>query len=171
MKAEDQEKQRNLLLKAKVLLQGGHLDTNGELPLDIENRFLENVIAYEEADYKPIHRIIGVDPADFPPPEELTEQKIREKLDFLAERLTEHNIVPEYQKGVPDHLVYQAILEALHDEIKELPMGTWHLDGCSGDCPSCFQADYCPSKDEIWEEEEFRQAREKWLEEQKRKKK
>ena len=161
---QDEENQKNILLKSKIIINGGNMELSDELPLEVENEFLENVITYEKAPEKPIYQIIGVNPDDFPPSEKPSDEEILQKLKLLIPLLQEHSIFPEYKEGVPDRLVYQALQEELTEVITVLPFGAWHLDGCDGWCPGCFQADYCRSKDETWSKEEFEEEREKYLE-------
>ncbi len=61
----------------------------------------------------------------------------------------------DLKEGLPPKILYNYLWETL-DEIFELDSeGGWHLDGCSGYCPGCFQRPWCDSGLEIcWPEDE-----------------
>ena len=66
-----------------------------------------------------------------------------------------YNFVLELSEKLPVLEVYRYLTEIfLHEEETVLTKG-WvcHITGCVGDCPSCFQLDYCEFKPEEMEVE------------------
>ncbi len=153
-------KQENALLNAKLILKNGHIEGKKDIDPELENQFLKQCLAFEEAPVKPFHEILGVDPRDFPPAEHLCDKELRTKLDQLLTALDNHGISLDLNDGVPSRLVYAFLAEEyLHEPVTDFP--GLHIDGCSGWCPDCFQADYCKTKDEIWTKEELERERRK----------
>ena len=133
------------------MLKGGMLGMEGNLPSEIENMFLKNVMAFEEAEYKPICEILGIDINDFPPAERLSKKEIEKHLIDLENIMGEHNMFIELQEDLPIEMVYKYLTEEyLLGEGQDIPGFSINIDGCSGDCPSCFQLAYCNMKDDIW---------------------
>ncbi len=154
----DNEKldQENFLLKSKVIMKGGMFGDESNLPPEIENMFLKNVMAFEESEYKPICEILGIDIRDFPSVGLLSKEEIDDYLTDLTNVLEEHQIFLELKEGLPIDLVYKYLVEEyLLEESHVIPGFSMHIDGCDGDCPSCFQLNYCDSKDDIWPPKEL----------------
>lgn len=164
---EEKLDQENFVLKSKIITQGGIFSENSDLDPEMENMFLKRVMAFEEAEYKPVYEIIGVDPKDFPPVELLNEEEIQKEFDKLIKIFEDHGISYDVNDNVPVEVSYRYLTEDyLLSESQDLPKDFgWTIDGCSGDCPSCFQADYCVSKDDLWPEEELKAERKRRLEE------
>ncbi len=161
--------QENFLLKAKLMTKDGFYGQINELDPEIENKFLKNVLAFENAEQKRVFEILGVEPKDFPPGARLSEKEIKTKFNQLVDIMAAHNFVYELSKDLPLPLAYEYLRgDFLHD-METVMMGGWstHVDGCTGDCPSCFQQDYCQTKSEIWTanelEAEKKQRREEKL--------
>ena len=164
---EEKLEQENFVLKSKIITKGGIFQENSNLDPEIENMFLKKVIAFEEAEYKPVYEIIGVDPKDFPPADILTKDEIKAEFNKLIGIFNEHGISYGVNDNVPVEVSYRFLTEDyLLSESQDLPPDFgWTIDGCSGDCPGCFQADYCENKDEIWPPEELKAERKRRLEE------
>ena len=151
--------QENFLLKSKLMLKGGMLGMEGNLPSEIENMFLKNVMAFEEAEYKPICEILGIDKNDFPPVELLSKKEIEKYLIDLENIMGKHNMFIELQEDLPIEIAYKYLIEEyLLDEVQDIPGFSMIIDGCGGDCPSCFQLAYCNMKDDTWPPDELAAA-------------
>ena len=159
--------QENFVLKSKLITQGGIFQENSDIDPEIENMFLKRVMAFEDAEVKPVYEIIGVDPKDFPPADLLTREEIKAGFEKLVKIFEEHGISWGVNDNVPVEVSYRFLTEDyLLSESQDLPQDFgWTIDGCSGDCPDCFQADYCKNKDDIWSPEELKAERKKRLEE------
>jgi len=154
--------QENLLLKAKILLKGGTLEQFKEIDPEIENQFLKQVLAFEEADLIKMYKILNISLDDYPPEDTLPDDILEQKLEELEKIMAKHNIYLELSKKMPKRLIYKYLVEEeLESEIEVVPGMTTHIDGCDGWCPDCFQADYCETKDQIWTKEEFERERKK----------
>ncbi len=153
--------QENFLLKSKIITQGGIFGGESDIDPEIENVFLKNILAFEEAEYKPFYEIIGVDPKDFPPVDLLSEIEIKTYFNKLIKIFEDHKVFYDVNETVPVEVSYKFLIEDyLLSESQQLPEGFNHvIDGCSGDCPGCFQADYCKNKDDIWPPEELEAER------------
>lgn len=159
-KENDRIKQENALLKAKLILKDGTFGNFDEIEPAVENQFLKQCLAFDEAPVKPFHEILDVNPRDFPPSDGLSEHELRTKLDMLLTALDNHGISLDLNEGIPPRLVYTFLAEDyLHELVTDFP--GLHIDGCSGWCPDCFQADYCKTIDEIWTKEELERERRK----------
>ncbi|MBV6438387.1 MAG: hypothetical protein EPGJADBJ_00008 [Saprospiraceae bacterium] len=88
-------------------------------------------------------------------PEELGEGEIGAALEELEEALYKAGYSISLNEGIPDRLVYEYLVESL-GEVFELDLGGgWHLDGCSGYCPGCFQRPWCDTgESSCWTEDE-----------------
>ena len=149
--------QENFFLKSKIVLNNGVYEQFGDLDPEIENQFLKNIFAVENAEQKPVYVVLGVKPTDFPPSEQLSQEEITIKLEQFINILEERGFAYSLVNKLPDEIAYDYLTkEFLFDNTDVMPEG-WvqHLDGCGGDCPSCFQANYCDSKNETWSPEEF----------------
>jgi hypothetical protein len=164
---EEKIEQENFLLKSKIITQGGIFAEDSDLDPEIENMFLKRVMAFEEAEYKPVFEIIGVDLADFPPADTLTKDELAAAFKKLIQIFDEHGISWGVKEAVPVEVSYRFLTEDyLLSESQDVPADFgWTIDGCSGDCPDCFQADYCKTKDDIWPPEELDAERKRRLEE------
>ncbi len=164
---EEKIEQENFVLKSKLITQGGIFSENPNSDPEIENMFLKNVIAFEEAVCKPVFEIIGVNPKDFPPADSLTKDEIITKFNALVLIFNEHEISFGVNDNVPVEIAYRFLAEDyLLSESQDLPPGFGYtIDGCCGDCPDCFQADYCTSINYIWSPEELEAERQRRKEE------
>ena len=164
---EEKLKQENLLLKSKIILRGGDFGNSSEIDPALENQFLENIITFEDAPQIPTYIALSIEPSDFPPADKLTEEELKQKFDFLIKILEENNFAFDIADRLPLAIAYKYLTkEFLLETTTMLPEGwTHHIDGCSGDCPSCFQVDYCKSALEIWSKEELEAERKKRREE------
>jgi len=149
--------QENFVMKSKLLIKGASFNNTTDIDPEIENAFLKNVFAFEEAEYKAVYKILGISPTDFPAADTLSNKEIEKNYERLVELLEKHNMYVDMQEGVPIKIVYKYLIEEyLFEETQEVPGFDTIIDGCSGDCPSCFQMDYCKNKDDIWPPEELK---------------
>lgn len=89
------------------------------------------------------------------PSEELTDDEIVAILDNLVEGLAEIRLSVDLNDGVPPRLIYEYLLEEIEEEFELSGRGTWHLAGCTGYCPGCFQRPWCEfGNSSCWSEDE-----------------
>ena len=162
---ENQQKleQENFLLKSKIIARGGNLDSSDNLSAEIENKFLENVMAIEDAPDAPVYKILKVNPEDFPPKDQLSQKQLKAKLDHLLEIMAEHNMFCEFAGDLPDDIAYNHLSQEFLFEVEQIMPDGWvlHINGCDGWCPDCFQLDYCTSWKDTWTEEELKKEQQK----------
>ena len=76
-------------------------------------------------------------------PEELADEEIGTALEQLAEAMYEAGYGISLNEGIPPRLVYEFLVESLGETLELDLGGGWHLDGCTGYCPECFQRPWC----------------------------
>ncbi len=155
---EEKIEQENLLLQSEIIIRGGRIGDSKNIPPEIENQFLKNILAFENAEQKPLFEIAGIKRTDFPDSEELTDHEIDRKLKEIVAVLEKNGSELGLIADVPDRIVYKFLVEDYlfdKDNLHPVGIGGWVIDGCSGDCPSCFQLDYCSTKDDIWPPDEL----------------
>jgi len=123
-------------------------------PDDLKKKFFQLVQAFEKLDNGPKKLMISVFPPgfSFPPVEAMSEEELGEKLNDIEAILGEHNIIIELSPELPDTILYEYLVKEVipHEEIFEDPLGfRLHINGCDGNCPECFQLDYCQTAKEI----------------------
>ena len=88
-------------------------------------------------------------------PDELSDQEIMRELEFLEKALHEIRISVDLNKDVPPRMVYAYLMDTLNDEFGLMTEGSFHIDGCSGYCPECFQRPWCDTGNKsCWSEDE-----------------
>ncbi len=148
--------QENFVMKSKLILKGGLLHDNTEIDPELENIFLKNVLAFENAKIKPLYEILGIDPREYPPVDLLSEDEISNYLQKLISLLEAQRFHLQLQESVPNNIIYQFLTkEYLLEQTENIHGIDCIIDGCGGDCPSCFQKDYCSIKDDIWPPDEL----------------
>jgi hypothetical protein len=109
----------NEFLKIKLKAQYGdafHMESNGDLPPEIENQFLKNMMAFEDAhakaEFTTVYESIGK--PDYRPAEELNDIEITMELERMNTILGEHNMTLDICDGpYPDRVIYSFITEEL----------------------------------------------------------
>ena len=88
-------------------------------------------------------------------PQDLTDEEIGTALEELEEALEEAGYGVSLNGGIPARLVYEYLVESLGETFELDNGGGWHLDGCSGYCPDCFQRPWCDTgESSCWTEDE-----------------
>jgi len=155
---EEKIEQENLLLQSEIILRGGIIGDSNNIPSEIENQFLKNIIAFENAELKPLDEITGIKRDDYPASNELTDHELDQKLDQIIDVFNKNGIELGLVSDVPNRIVYNYLVkEYLFDsgELYPVGIGGMVIDGCLGDCPSCFQLGFCSSKDDTWSSDEL----------------
>jgi hypothetical protein len=146
----------NSSLETEIKLKGGIFSskTDDIDPL-LENAFLKNVLAYEEAAEDPQIPMVSVFPENykFPPAESISEAELFEKLEDISRVLSDHGIELGFSNDLPDKVLYKYLVEeCIPKEMIDSSVTagfTWVLDGCSGGCEECFQREYCSNAQEL----------------------
>jgi len=119
-------KLENEFLKIKLKAQYGdafHMESNADIPPEIENQFLKNMMAFEDAhakaEFTTVYESIGK--PDYRPAEELTDIEVTAALERITDILEEHNMALDICDGpYPDRLIYTFITEELFAEETEM---------------------------------------------------
>ena len=119
----------NDFLKLKLKAQFGDaffMDSNADLPPEIENQFLKNMIAFEDAhanaEYTTVYESIGK--PDYKPADELSAAQITAELERITAIMDEHHIALDICDGpYTDEVIYKFITEELFgQEIEKVPV-------------------------------------------------
>ena len=110
-------KLENEFLKIKLKAQYGdafHMESNADIPTEIENQFLKNMMAFEDAharaEFTTVYECIGK-PA-YRPAEELNDIEVAAALERMTAILEEYNMDLDICDGpYPDRLIYSFITE------------------------------------------------------------
>ena len=127
---EEELKAENDFLKMKIMLErGGYFGNTGEneLPAQVENAFLKNVIEFEKqfGDRKTIKVFDKIErPGHFKPVSEIADDEINEAWDELSNYLDEYNIkLGVCSPNISARELYRFTLEELFDcEIEDITM-------------------------------------------------
>lgn len=149
----------NSSLEAEIKMRGGEMWKSDTIDPNLDNMFMKNVIAFEEACKQPEVPIRSLFPADyqFPSVESMDDNQVAQKLDEISDILSKQSIELGFNEELPDRVLYKYLAEdcIINDTIT--PPGStgyiWTLNGCGGDCDSCFQKEYCPTPKELDNEE------------------
>jgi hypothetical protein len=152
-------KEENEFLKEQLGLGEQQFSASPKTTPELENQFLQNIKNFEEADQLPKRTIRSLlpDDLDLAPADGIDERELSRRLNRILLILEDHGICLDLIGRVPDEVVYHYLLtEALNDELPmELPEGfIYHIDGCDGYCPQCFQRPYCETGKDPWPEDE-----------------
>ena len=129
-----------------------------KFPFSSYEEFEQNMMALENGEEKPIFEIINVDPKKYPSPETLTEKQVKRKYSKLKRKLEKNSFVLEFLGQIPVLEAYRYLACTLlyeGDSIHLTKGYTSHITGCGGDCPDCFQLDYCDVKYDTWTDEDI----------------
>ena len=119
----------NDFLKLKLKAQYGDaffMESNENLPPEIENQFLKNMIAFEDAhanaEYTTVYESIGK--PDYKTADELNAAEIKVELERITAIMDEHHIALDFCDGpYADEVIYKFITEELFaHEIEKTPV-------------------------------------------------
>ncbi len=102
-------------------------------------------------------KLVNLLPTYFIPknPENLSYHEALTALEGMSELLVEIQFSIDFIQDVPPQLKYQHLIEILEDQFDIIEEGYWHLDGCTGYCPGCFQRPWCEAGNRsCWSEDE-----------------
>jgi hypothetical protein len=105
----------------------------------------------KNAEEKPVFEILNIDPKDFPLVQHIGSNTVKRKFKKLKRIMEKHNFILELSEKLPVSEAYRYLTEVFlyENETAQTKGWTCHITGCTGDCPRCFQLEYCELKDEI----------------------
>ena len=126
----------NDFLKLKLKAQYGDaffMESNADLPPEMENRFLKNIIAFEKnsekAEYITVYEKIGK--PTYKPADGLSPVEVKTALNKITDLMEQQGVCLDICHGpYPDDIIYTFITEELfcHEIQKEICAGgTWHF--------------------------------------------
>jgi hypothetical protein len=123
---EENLRMENELLRLKLKAElGGESHTSNDLPPEIENEFLKNVLAFEHnfANAKPAKVYDLAGKPDFLKSDDLNDEELEKELEKIAGLLSEKNIEVYFGDGYDSRTKYHFITEELFDhETTFMPM-------------------------------------------------
>lgn len=132
---EEELKAENAFLQMKLMLENGitfHEESEGldEIPPEIENQFLKNIIAFNEFSQNPsqttVFKKIG-SPEHFKPSNEIADTEIEKAWEELSELLNEHGIgLDAVSPRITVRELYRFTLEELFEhEMDDIALPGW----------------------------------------------
>ncbi len=88
---------------------------------------------------------------NFPPPEQLANEDIREVYIAFKNMMHTWNLAMEVPDNLPLPIVYSLIVDILNTKTNIPTLGRMTFDFCSGYAPDCILKSYCPCL-ELWNE-------------------
>jgi hypothetical protein len=135
-----------------------------KFPFSSYEEFERNMMALESGEEKPIFEILNVDPKNYPAPDSLSKRKVNRKFRKLKRKLERNSFALEFSERIPVLEAYRYLVCTLLYEKDNIHLAKGyisHITGCCGDCPDCFQLDYCDVKCELWTDEEIKNEKER----------
>lgn len=90
-------------------------------------------------------------------PVDASDEQVHAELERVARLLGERSVVVGWQDAVPERLVLTYLRRVLAKEEFEITSAgsQWHMEGCDGFCPGCFQRPWCDNgRESCWLEDE-----------------
>ncbi len=94
----------------------------------------------------------GLDPADFPPVGEFSEEEIKQLCHAFEEMLDSWNVSVDWPENLPWDKRYGMTVALLNREFTPMNFGMVVFDFCTGYAPECELGEYCKCL-EYWKEE------------------
>jgi hypothetical protein len=112
--------------------------------------FEEHFSSLRNGEEKPVFEILNIDPKDYPLVQHIESSKVKRKFKKLKRVMEKHNFILELSEKLPVSEAYKYLTEVFLYESETAQTKGWtcHITGCTGDCPRCFQLNYCELKDE-----------------------
>lgn len=144
----------NSTLETEIKLRGGKMWKSENIDPHLDNAFMKHVLAFEDADRDSEIPARSLFPDDytFPKAESMTDEELNNKLDEIESILYNHNIELGFANEIPDKVLYNYLIEFIKKDSVSATVTagfTTVLDGCTGDCESCFQKEYCDTAKEL----------------------
>ncbi|MEO6720816.1 MAG: hypothetical protein ABIN67_10625, partial [Ferruginibacter sp.] len=131
-----------------------------EIPLEDERApsFEEHITEVENwlEGKEPVHSFgyyCGLDAINFPPPEQLNDDEIKEVLKAFTQMMFTWNLDIHLPEELPLAIAYTMTVDTLNSKTDVVNSGTMGFDFCTGYAPDCVFKEYCPCL-KIWNEED-----------------
>ncbi len=84
------------MLRAKLILKGGFFHEEHDVPPEIENVFLKNVIQFEETEPAPMYQHLRIEPVDFTVKKDLGKEALLQKYTFVEGMTLHPDVCTDY---------------------------------------------------------------------------
>jgi len=117
-----------------------------DLPEEME--FLQGVMEWEEADYKPMQEWFGLEKKHFPPSDSLNDVQIKLMVSEILNLWQAFNFYPTLPDNLPDRLTYDILVKYLEEPVQWISEGMSGIEFCDYETDECpFPEEYCMCKD------------------------
>ena len=118
------------------------------LELSEDDEHLRGVIEYESIEPKPMQEWFGIDKANFPPAEKLSNHELELMVKKIITLWHAYNFDPVLPKNLPAQFAYQTLVNYFDKPVTRVSEGTIGVEFCEYDPKNCpFPAKYCMCKD------------------------
>lgn len=118
------------------------------LELSEDDECLRGVIEYESIEPKPMQEWFGIDKANFPPAEKLSNYELRLLVKEIIKLWHAYNFDPVLPKNLPARIAYQTLVNYFDKPVTWVSEGIIGVEFCEYDPENCpFPAEYCMCKD------------------------
>jgi hypothetical protein len=100
-------------------------------------RWIEADDQYTFGDY------CGLDPANFPPPQQLTHQEITTVVEAFKQMMHTYNLGIDLPENLPLEWGYSVVVDTLNKRTNIPRSGFGSIDFCTGYAPDCIFKEYC----------------------------
>ncbi|MCK4699401.1 MAG: hypothetical protein KAT38_03680, partial [Bacteroidales bacterium] len=118
------------------------------LELSEEDECLRGVMEYESIEPKPMQEWFGIDKANFPPAEKLSNDELELMVKEIITLWHAYNFDPVLPKNLPARIAYQTLVSYFDKTINWVSEGVIGVEFCEYDPENCpFPSEYCMCKD------------------------
>jgi len=113
-----------------------------------EFKCIEYVFEWENAEPKPMQEWFGIDKANFPPAEKLSNDELYLMVKEIIKLWHAYNFDPVLPKNLPACIAYQTLVNYFDKPVTWISEGTIGIEFCEYDTKNCpFPSEYCMCKD------------------------
>jgi hypothetical protein len=125
-----------------------------DYPKTIEEE-LEEIERWVEGEESPhtFSYYCGLETVNFPPPEQLTHEEIKQVLTAFGHMMFSWNLDIDLPEALPLPIAYKMTVDTLNSKTAIVNSGMMSFDFCTGYAPDCVFKEYCPCR-EFWDKEE-----------------
>lgn len=118
------------------------------LELSEDDECLRGVIEYESIEPKPMQEWFGIDKANFPPAEKLSNDELELMVKEIITLWHAYNFDPVLPKNLPARIAYQTLVSYFDKPVTWVSEGIIGVEFCEYDPKNCpFPSEYCMCKD------------------------
>ena len=126
------------------------IPTEKKSPVSFEEE-MEEIEKWVEGE-EPAHTFgyhCGLDTINFPPPEQLTDEEMKQVIKAFGQMMFSWNLDISLPEKLPIPIAYKMTVDTLDSKTTIVNSGFMGFDFCTGYAPDCIFKEYCPCL-EIW---------------------